>query len=55
MAIGAAGTKELIERFVAAGATKFVLVPLADDPPAWLRELFPRAIEPLEAAGVLPA
>lgn len=51
VAIGATGTRELLERFLAVGATKFVLVPLAADPAAWLRELFPRAIEPLEAAG----
>lgn len=51
IAIGAPATRELLERFLAVGATKFVLIPLAPDPAAWLRELFPVAIEPLEAAG----
>jgi probable F420-dependent oxidoreductase len=50
VAVGAAATRELLERFLAVGATKFVLNPLARDPAAWLRELYP-AIEPLERAG----
>jgi probable F420-dependent oxidoreductase len=53
VAIGAAGTRELLERFLAVGATKFVLIPVAREPEAWLRELFPRVIEPLEAAGAI--
>ena len=50
VAVGAEETRALLERFVAVGATKFVLNPLARDPAAWLRELYP-AIEPLERAG----
>jgi probable F420-dependent oxidoreductase len=53
LAIGTGATGELLERFLAVGATKFVLIPLAADPEAWLRELFPRVIEPLETAGVV--
>lgn len=53
MALGAAGTRDLLGRFLAVGATKFVLIPLAGEPEAWLRELFPLVIEPLEAAGVM--
>jgi probable F420-dependent oxidoreductase len=53
VAIGAAATRELLERFLAVGATKFVLIPLAADPEAWLRELFARVVEPLETAGVV--
>lgn len=55
LAIGSADTRALLERFLAVGATKFVLIPLAAEPQAWLRELFPRAIEPLEAAGIVRA
>jgi probable F420-dependent oxidoreductase len=53
VAIGAAATRELIECFLAVGATKFVLIPLAADPEAWLRELFTRVVEPLETAGIV--
>jgi probable F420-dependent oxidoreductase len=52
-AVGVAATKDMLERFLAVGATKFVLIPLAADPEAWLRELFPRVVEPLETAGVV--
>lgn len=52
VAVGAAATMALLERFLAVGATKFVLNPLARDPAAWLRELYPAAIEPLERAGL---
>jgi probable F420-dependent oxidoreductase len=51
VAVGVDATRALLERFLAAGATKFVLIPLADDPAAWLRELFAPVIAPLEAAG----
>jgi probable F420-dependent oxidoreductase len=54
VAVGAAGTRTLLERFLAVGATKFVLNPLARDPSAWLRQLYPEAIEPLERAGLSP-
>jgi len=52
VAVGVAATRELLDRFLAVGATKFVLISLAADPGAWLRELLPRVIEPLETAGV---
>ena len=55
VACGATETRELLERFMARGATKFVLVPFASEPAAWLRELYPRAVEPLEAAGAFVA
>jgi probable F420-dependent oxidoreductase len=55
VACGAAQTRELLERFIARGATKFVLVPVADEPAAWLRELYPRAVQPLESAGAFVA
>jgi probable F420-dependent oxidoreductase len=51
VAVGAEETRALLERFLAAGATKFVLNPLTRDPASWLRELYPKAIEPLEKAG----
>jgi probable F420-dependent oxidoreductase len=51
VAVGAEQTKELLQRFIAAGATKFVLVPLAREPESWLRELRMSVIEPLEQAG----
>lgn len=51
VAVGAEQTRALLERFIAAGATKFVLNPLSKNPAAWLRQLYPAAIEPLERAG----
>lgn len=53
VAVGTAATRELLERFLAVGATKFVLNPLTSNPAAWLEELYPAAIEPLEKAGAL--
>jgi probable F420-dependent oxidoreductase len=53
VAVGAEATRELLERFLAVGATKFVLNPLTRDPAGWLRELYPAAIAPLEEAGAL--
>jgi probable F420-dependent oxidoreductase len=53
VACGAAATLTMLERFIARGATKFVLIPIADDPEAWLRELFPRVVAPLEQRGVV--
>ncbi|HEY2717452.1 MAG TPA: TIGR03619 family F420-dependent LLM class oxidoreductase [Solirubrobacterales bacterium] len=52
VAVGAAETRQLLERFLAVGATKFVLNPLTRDPSGWLRELYPTAIQPLEKAGL---
>ena len=48
LAVGAEALRVLLERFVEAGASKFVVVPLADDLPAWLEELREAAIAPFE-------
>ncbi|QEC50555.1 LLM class flavin-dependent oxidoreductase [Baekduia soli] len=53
VAVGVDATRELLQRFIAQGATKFVLIPLADDPVAWLEELWPEVVAPLEAEGVV--
>jgi probable F420-dependent oxidoreductase len=48
------GTEELralLERFRAAGATKFVAIPIADDLLPWLREMYVEVIEPFEATA----
>ena len=55
VACGASETRALLERFIARGATKFVLIPIADEPSAWLSELWPRAVAPLEVAGAFVA
>jgi probable F420-dependent oxidoreductase len=55
VAVGVDATRTLLERFVAAGATKFVLIPLADDPAAWVETLFAPVVAPLETAGVVRA
>jgi probable F420-dependent oxidoreductase len=52
VACGVEETRALLDRFIAQGATKFVLNPLANDPAGWLQELFPRVVAPLEQAGV---
>jgi probable F420-dependent oxidoreductase len=49
--VGVAGIDSLLRRFRAAGATKFVLVPLAADPIPFLRELKAEVVDPFEAAG----
>jgi probable F420-dependent oxidoreductase len=49
--IGADGVRRLLGRFRAAGAQKFVLIPVAADPPAFLRELKDEVVDPFEAAG----
>ncbi|MGE4426488.1 MAG: LLM class flavin-dependent oxidoreductase [Solirubrobacteraceae bacterium] len=51
VAVGAAALRELLERFIVGGATKFVVVPVADDPIGWLEELYDEVVAPLEAAG----
>jgi probable F420-dependent oxidoreductase len=48
IAFGAAELRDLLERFIAAGAQKFVVIPIARDLPAWLDELWAEAIEPVE-------
>ena len=52
VACGVEETRALLDRFIARGATKFVLNPISSDPAAWLRELFPRVVAPLERDGV---
>ncbi|MCW3063281.1 MAG: class flavin-dependent oxidoreductase [Solirubrobacterales bacterium] len=52
IAFGTGELRALLERFLAAGASKFVVVPVAPDPLAWLRELHAEVIAPIEAAGV---
>jgi probable F420-dependent oxidoreductase len=52
VACGVEETGALLDRFIARGATKFVLNPIASDSAAWLRELFPRVVAPLERDGV---
>jgi probable F420-dependent oxidoreductase len=48
IAYGAAELRGLLERFVAVGASKFVVIPLARDLVPWLRELWTEAIAPVE-------
>jgi probable F420-dependent oxidoreductase len=54
VAIGAQGLRELIERFVEAGASKFVVIPIADDLFAWLEELRVEAVAPVEEITEIP-
>ncbi|HET6692300.1 MAG TPA: LLM class flavin-dependent oxidoreductase [Miltoncostaeaceae bacterium] len=49
VAVGAAALRRLLERFVAEGASKFVVVPMAADLVPWLRELQLEAVGPVEA------
>jgi probable F420-dependent oxidoreductase len=49
VAFGAPALRRLLERFVAAGASKFVVVPIARDVLPWLREIRLEAVEPVEA------
>jgi probable F420-dependent oxidoreductase len=54
VAVGAAALRELLQRFVEAGASKFVVVPIAADVLAWLEELRVEAVAPFEAAADVP-
>ena len=54
VAIGARALRELIERFVEAGASKFVVIPIAADVPAWLEELRIEAVAPVEEIARVP-
>ena len=54
VAVGAAALRELLERFVAAGASKFVVVPIAADVLTWLEELRVEAVAPFEATADVP-
>lgn len=51
LALGTGELRALLDRFLAVGACKFVVVPVAHDLPAWLRELFAEVVAPIEAAG----
>jgi hypothetical protein len=46
---GTAELRALIDRFLAAGASKFVVTPIATDLLPWLRELHAEVIGPVEA------
>ena len=48
IAFGAEELRELLGRFVAAGAQKFVVIPIARKLSAWLPELWAEAVEPIE-------
>jgi probable F420-dependent oxidoreductase len=48
VAVGAPRLRRLLERFVAEGASKFVMIPMAGDLPAWLREMRLEAVGPVE-------
>ena len=54
VAIGARALRELLERFVEAGASKFVVVPIAADLSAWLEELRVEAVAPVEEITGVP-
>lgn len=51
IAYGTDELRSLFERFRAAGATKFVAIPIAADLVPWLREMYIEAIEPFEAVA----
>jgi probable F420-dependent oxidoreductase len=51
VAIGTRALQELLERFLEAGASKFVVIPIADDVPAWLEEIRSEVVEPVEQAA----
>jgi probable F420-dependent oxidoreductase len=51
IAFGTDELRDLLERFRAAGASKFVVIPVARDPVDWLGELHAGAVAPIEAAG----
>src|SRR5580704_335726 len=51
LAFGAVELRALLDRFLAGGACKFVVVPVARNLPAWLRELHREVVAPIEAAG----
>ncbi len=48
IAFGADALRALLKRFVAEGASKFVVVPIARDVPGYITELRREAIEPIE-------
>ncbi len=54
VAVGAPALRRLLERFVAEGASKFVVVPMAHDLVPWLRELQLEAVGPVEGRTASP-
>ena len=50
LALGTGELRSLLNRFRAAGACKFVVVPITRDLPAWLCELHREVVAPIEAA-----
>ena len=54
VAIGAPALRELLGRFVEAGASKFVVIPIAADVPSWLEELRVEAVAPIEEVAGVP-
>lgn len=50
LALGTGELRTLLDRFLAGGASKFVVVPVAHDLPAWLRELHHDVVAPIESA-----
>lgn len=51
LALGTRELRTLLDRFLAAGACKFVVVPVARDLPAWLQELYREVVAPIESGG----
>jgi probable F420-dependent oxidoreductase len=51
VAVGAPALRRLLGRFVDAGASKFVVIPMARDHVGWLRELWLEAVGPVEEAA----
>ncbi|MBM3678404.1 MAG: LLM class flavin-dependent oxidoreductase [Actinobacteria bacterium] len=52
IAFGTAALRALLERFIEAGAQKFVVVPIAGDVSGWLEELWHEAVAPVQAMPV---
>lgn len=51
IAIGAAELLQLLERFRVAGASKFVVIPMAHDLVPWLHEMYVEAVAPIESSA----
>jgi probable F420-dependent oxidoreductase len=50
-AVGTDAARLLLDRFVAAGASKFVVVPIARDLASWLQTLFDEVVQPVQASA----
>jgi hypothetical protein len=48
VAVGTTELCALVRRFRDAGASKFVVVPIAEDFNGWLRKLYAEAVAPIE-------